>query len=248
MNEQSTTNKVAWEYRAYEFWMKRDGHPKEKAKEILKDPRTSLKKHQTFFENVEGKKIANLCGSNGRKAVPLALLGAEVTIFDISKENERYARELAYHANTSINYIVGDIYEIDLQTYGEAFDILYLEGGILHYFQDIDHFMSLLFSLLKNDGTLILSDFHPLLKCLNDDFNVKLAYFDTELQTGDIAYKQFFPEEEQDDFPDVSIRFYTLSEIINSLIAAGLRLERFEEHRGWKMENIPWEFTIIARK
>ncbi|WP_400241666.1 class I SAM-dependent methyltransferase [Niallia sp. JL1B1071] len=248
MNEQSATNKVAWEYRAYEFWVKRDGHPKEKAKKIMKNPRTSLKKHQAFLEMVKGKKIANLCGSNGRKAVPLALLGADVTIFDISKENERYAKALAYYANTSINYIVGDVCEIDLQTYGEAFDILYLEGGVLHYFHDIDHFMSLLSSLLKKDGTMILSDYHPLLKCLNEDFTVKLAYFDTELQTGDIAYKQFFPEEEQDDFPDVSIRLYTLSEIINSLITAGFKLERFDEHRGWKKENIPWEFTIIARK
>lgn len=248
MNEQSATNKVAWEYRAYEFWVQRDGHPKEKAKEIMKNPRASLKKHQAYLENVEGKKIANLCGSNGRKAVPLALLGAEVTIFDISKENERYAMELAYYANTYINYIVRDVYEIDLQIYGETFDILYLEGGILHYFHDIDHFMSLLSSLLKKDGTIILSDYHPLLKCLNEDFTLRQAYFDTELQTGDIAYKQFFPEEEQEDFPDVSIRFYTLSEIINSLITAELKLERFDEHRGWQKENIPWEFTIIARK
>ena len=95
MNEQSATNKAAWEYRAYEFWIKRDGHPKEKAKEIRKDPRAGLKKHQALLENVEGKKIANLCGSNGRKAVPLALLGADVTVFDISKENEQYANELA---------------------------------------------------------------------------------------------------------------------------------------------------------
>lgn len=106
MNEQSATNKAAWEYRAYEFWIKRDGHPKEKAKEIRKNPRACLKKHQAFLENVENKRIANLCGSNGRKAVPLALLGAEVTVFDLSKENERYAKELAYYANTSINYMV----------------------------------------------------------------------------------------------------------------------------------------------
>ena len=159
MNEQSATNKVAWEYRAYEFWVKRDGHPKEKAQEIMKNPRASLKKHQALLAQVEGKKIANLCGSNGRKAVPLALLGADVTIFDISKENERYAMELANYANTSINYVVGDICEMDLQTYGEAFDILYLEGGVLHYFHDIDHFMSLLFSLLKKNGTMILSDY-----------------------------------------------------------------------------------------
>ncbi|MDR4314789.1 methyltransferase type 11 [Niallia circulans] len=241
MNEQSATNKAAWEYRAYEFWIKRDGHPKEKAKEIRKNPRA-------FLENVENKKIANLCGSNGRKAVPLALLGAEVTVFDLSKENERYAKELAYYANTSINYMVGDVYDINLQSYGETFDILYLEGGVLHYFYDLDKLLSLLFSLLKKGGTMILSDYHPLLKCLNEDFSAKHAYFDTEIHTGDIAYKHFFPEEEQVGFPDVSLRFYTLSEILNAVITARFTIDRFEEHRGWKKENIPWEFTLITRK
>lgn len=248
MNEQGATNKTAWEYRAYEFWIKRDGHPKEKAKEIRKNPRACLKKHQAFLENVENKKIANLCGSNGRKAVPLALLGAEVTVFDLSKENERYAKELAYYANTSINYMVGDVYDINLQTYGETFDILYLEGGVLHYFYNLDKLLSLLFSLLKKGGTMILSDYHPLLKCLNEDFSAKHAYFDTEIHTGDIAYKHFFPEEEQVGFPDVSLRFYTLSEILNAVITARFTIDRFEEHRGWKKENIPWEFTLIARK
>ena len=35
----------------------------------------------------EGLKIANICGSCGKKAIPLALLGADVTVFDISEEN-----------------------------------------------------------------------------------------------------------------------------------------------------------------
>lgn len=117
MNGQSEQNKKAWEYRAYEFWHKRDGSPTEKAIQILENPLASLKKHKHHFENIAGNKIANLCGSNGRKAVPLALLGAEVTVFDISEENQKYALELAEAANTSIEYIVTDVYDIDLDKY-----------------------------------------------------------------------------------------------------------------------------------
>lgn len=54
-----------------------------------------LKKHSKYFQNVKDLKIANPCGSNGRRAVALALLGADVTVFDISEENKRYALELA---------------------------------------------------------------------------------------------------------------------------------------------------------
>ncbi|WP_045520790.1 class I SAM-dependent methyltransferase [Neobacillus niacini] len=254
MNEQSIKNKKAWEYRAYEFWNKSNGNPKDLAIHLLENPRACLKKHKQYFENIVGKKIANICGSNGRKAVPLALLGAEVTVFDISAENQKYALELAEYANTSINYIVTDIYDIDLKKYRSHFDMLYLEGGILHYFNDIDKFMFILFSLLKDGGEMILSDFHPLRRCIvkgpnaEIQYQIQQGYFDKELQNGDLAYKHFFDEHEQEDFPDVSIRLYTLSEIINSVITSGFKLKKFDEHRGWNNENIPWEFTILAFK
>lgn len=89
------------------------------------------------------------CGSNGRKAVPLALLGVEVAVLDISEENKQYELELAEHVNTSIKYIVTDIYDIDPKIYGGHFDMLYLAGGILHYFHDLNRFMSKLFFILK---------------------------------------------------------------------------------------------------
>lgn len=127
LNEQSGINKNAWEYRAYEFWNRRDGSPKDKAKEILKNPRASLKKHQEYFGELDGMNVANLCGSNGRKAVPLSLLGANVTIFDISEENRKYALELADCTNTDIDYVVGDVYDINVNKYRNHFDILYLE-------------------------------------------------------------------------------------------------------------------------
>ena len=250
MNHQSEQNKKAWEYRAYEFWHERDGAPKEKAEHIMGDPLACLKKHKHYFADVQGKHIANLCGSNGRKAVPLALLGANVTVFDISLENKRYAMELADWAGVSIDYVVGDIYDIDLAKYGACFDMLYLEGGILHYFDDIKRLMGILCGLLKKDGCMVLSDYHPLRRYFLDDGRDadEIDYFDEGLHESDIAYKQSFTKEEQADFPDVMLRSYTLSEIINAAIGAGFTIKEFLEHKGWENENIPWEFTIKAKK
>lgn len=199
MNAQSQQNKKAWEYRAYEFWLQRCGTPSEYANQIRSNPLARLKKHKHHFEQVEGKRIANLCGSNGRKAVPLALLGAEVTVFDISEENRKYALELAACAQTTIRYVVTDLYEIDLQKYGGYFDLLYLEGGILHYFNELDQLMAILYALLKDEGKLILSDFHPVNKCIASQG--KVTYFDSSIKSGDVAYKGFFDEKEQEDFP-----------------------------------------------
>ncbi|TFD92445.1 bifunctional 2-polyprenyl-6-hydroxyphenol methylase/3-demethylubiquinol 3-O-methyltransferase UbiG [Jeotgalibacillus sp. R-1-5s-1] len=254
MNDQSAQNKKAWEYRAYEFWIRRDGLPENKAREILINPMLQLKKHKMYFADAAGKRVANLCGSNGRKAVPLALLGAEVTVFDQSEENKKYALELAEHANTSIEYIITDIYDIDLKKYTAYFDMLYLEGGILHYFHDIEKLMSKLFSLLNVGGSIVLSDYHPAGRCITrnldneNNFHFSPFYFDEKIQHADISYKRFFDEEEQEFFPDVLIKQHTLSDIINALISSGFTLNKFDEHKGWGNENIPWEFTIIAGK
>lgn len=212
------------------------------------DPKASLKKHQDYFQEVTGQRIANLCGSNGRKAVPLALLGADVTVFDISEDNRRYALELAACAETKIEYVVGDIYEIDLKRYRKQFDVLYLEGGILHYFHDLKAFTAILFALLKPGGKLILSDYHPIKHCINEESHYIPLYFDQDTYEENIVYQSHFDPAEQADFPKVMLRHYTMSEIVNTIISSGFTLAQLDEHRGWNGENIPWEFTIVATR
>ena len=48
--------------------------------------------------------------------------------------------------------------------------------------------------------------------------------------------------------PLCSYRKYTISEIINAVIKNEFTLNRFDEHPSWTNENVPGEFTIIAKK
>lgn len=250
MNKASEINKIAWEYRAYEYWHKCNGTPEECAECIKADPLKKLKSHGKYFEDVEGLKIANPCGSCGRRAVALALLGARVTVFDISKENERYARELAEKAQVPLEYVVGDFYDIDLTRYEGDFDMVYLEGGVLHYFHDIKLLMAVLSRLLKKGGGFVLSDFHPFRKIVPINFfksSIK-DYFNCQVIEGELAYKSFFTNEEQQEFPKCSLRLYTISEILNSTIEAGFIIKEFNEEPSWTDETLPGEFTIYAIK
>jgi len=253
MNEQSTQNKNAWEYRAYEFWNSQ-GSPSEIAEYIKNKPIARLRYHQKYFQNVNGLDIANPCGSSGQKAVALALMGANVTVFDISEENKRYAMELAEKANVNLNYEVGDIYDIDTTKFKSYFDILYLEGGILHMFGDINRFVEILYTILKSGGKLVLSDFHPFRK-VNPIGPLAMSvpqtngdYFDSGFHNAEVAFKSYFPIDEQTSFPDCIYRFYTLSEIINAVINAGFTLKEFLEHPNWENRKLPGEFTIFAMK
>ena len=167
MNDAGRQHKRAWEYDAYNFWVEHNGTPEVRAKEDAENPEKMLRKYAAYFDRYEGIKIANICGSCGKKAIPLALLGADVTVFDISEENRRYAMETAQAANVSIHYAVGDVMDIDLGQYGGTFDVVFMEGGILAYFHDINAFMHIMYSLLKPGGKMICSDFHPFIKIMD---------------------------------------------------------------------------------
>lgn len=250
MRDYSKQNKLAWEYSAYDFWVKTSGSPAERAKRDLENPGRMLKYHANYFDTYEGIRVANICGSCGKKAIPLALLGAEVTVFDISEDNKRYALEVAEAAKVNINFEVGDVLEIDMKKYGGYFDVVFMEGGILHYFHDINEFMQMMCGLLKENGKMICSDFHPFTK-ISDMLALEhpsMSYFYSEVFEGEMAHAHFYEDEIRMQMPKCSYRKYTISEIINGIIRNGFVLEQFDEHPSWADENVPGEFTAVARK
>ncbi len=164
MEDYSKQHKKAWEFDAYDFWVRTAGTPGERASKDKENPKKMLKQYANYFDSFEGVKVANICGSCGKKAIPLALLGADVTVFDISEANRKYAVETAEAADVKIGYEVCDIMEINMDKYAGFFDTVFMEGGILHYFHDIDVFMTVMNGLLKPGGKMICSDFHPFTK------------------------------------------------------------------------------------
>lgn len=248
MKDYSIQNKKAWEYNAYDFWVRESGTPFERAREDLEDPVGKLKKYARYFDTFQGIRVANICGSCGKKAIPLALLGADVTIFDISEDNRRYALETAAAAGISICFEVGDVLEIDLQKYGSYFDVVFMEGGVLHYFHDIDEFMHRMYALLKPEGKMICSDFHPFTK-IADVLELEqpaLGYFATDIIEGEMAHARFYEEEVRRLMPRCSYRKYTISEILNAVLDSGFQLRRFDEHPAWSNDKMPGEFTLVA--
>ena len=250
-DDQSKTNKVAWSYRAYEHWLRYSGPPDETGAQMRKDPASFLKYDLPRLGNVEGKRIINLVGSNGRKAVPLALLGADVTIVDISPEGARYALELAEAAGVHINYLVADVMELPVQELANSFDIAYMEGGVFHYFADLSRLAEIIHDILAPGGRMVANDFHPIRKCLSvSEGKVSPAgnYFDEQFHEDDVAYQQFFSEEEQSDFPKCRLRYWTLGEIITAFAHAGFTIEQLVELPHPELADIPGQFTLIATK
>ena len=65
-------------------------------------------------------------------------MGADVTVVDISEENSKYATELAKEAGVSLEYVVHDFKNWGNAELEQSYDLVYMEGGILHYFMDLN--------------------------------------------------------------------------------------------------------------
>jgi ubiquinone/menaquinone biosynthesis C-methylase UbiE len=259
--EASQQNQISWNTGAYEAWVNRLGTPNEAAKKLKEDPAKRIGNAIEYMGDVKGKKIANLLGSNGNKAVALALLGADVTVVDFSSENERYAIELANELDVSIKYILSDVLNLPAESLSNDFDIVYMEYGILHYFLDLSQLFHVVQALLTKGGILVLQDFHPvttkLISSRGSTANIRKHkvtgnYFDTSLEEKEISFSKFLPQNSNVTLQKVRLRNWTLGEIITAIASERMYIRVLEELPNLSSDvfdkGIPKTFTIFAEK
>ncbi|WP_220377145.1 class I SAM-dependent methyltransferase [Cohnella phaseoli] len=254
-------NKDSWNAGAYQAWVNRFGNPTEAAIKIKEDPAGRIGNALEYMNDVTGKKIANLLGSNGNKAVALALLGADVTVVDFSSENKKYALELAKASEVQIQYVLSDVLKLPADIISNGFEIVFMEHGILHYFLDLKPLFHVVQALLLPGSRLILQDFHPvttkLISSRGTTANIRKHkvtgdYFDFSLVEKQVSFSKFLPEDNNESIQKVRLRNWTLGEIITSVASQGLYIRVFEElpnlSSGVFDKGIPKTFTLVADK
>lgn len=252
-------NEESWNKGAYDAWVERFGKPEEAANKLKKDPLKALSILYNKFRDVKGKKIMNLMGSNGNKAVALALLGAEVTVVDFSEGNMHYALELAEEAEVKIQYILSDVLKLPEDKLTGDYDIVFAEMGILHYFTDLHPFINVAYRLMSNKGLLVIRDFHPVSTKLISSrgttakirkHKVTGDYFDCSLIETDVAFSKYTSDNTESK--KVFLREWNLGEIITAVAEEGLIIKGLEEEPNLSSEvfdkGIPKTFTLVAVK
>ncbi|WP_100487991.1 class I SAM-dependent methyltransferase [Sporolactobacillus pectinivorans] len=249
-------NEKAWNEDAFQAWISRFGTPEQAAAKIRHDPVGRLAQLAPYFRVVKGKKIINLLGSHGGKALALSLLGADVTVVDISEENAAYAQRTAAALGTPLNYIVSDVLRLPKNIRTSGYDVVLMELGILHYFIDLDPLAKLVFQLLKDGGQLVLQEFHPVSTKLVTTRGKKQIvfgnYFDQTLKEREVAYGKHLSSRDQSEALNykVFLREWTLGEIVTSFARSGLRVDRLDELPNTKNSDIglPKLFTLVCSK
>ncbi|QGQ98704.1 class I SAM-dependent methyltransferase [Paenibacillus psychroresistens] len=253
-DKQTEMNRLAWNTKAYDAWLIEYGAPAEEADKLVGNPQYPLRRWLKYIGEPKGQRIINLLGSTGRKAISLAILGADVTIVDISEDNKRYALEVSEAAGVKVEYINADVLNIPNEEDLRGFDLVLMEFGILHYFSDLRQLFAIVARMLKTNGRFILTDFHPVATKLIDITGDKAAlksdadYFQSKLLEGTISFHGILPEEERNDLPPVMLRKWTLGEILSALASEGMYLRILEEEPNKIHSQFPEFYTVIADK
>lgn len=259
------TSEELWNEDTYTAWVARFGTPSEAAAKLIKEPSKKLYPLSSYFGDVQGKKMMNLMGSNGMKAVALSLLGADVTVADFSEANARYAADLAQEAGVQLNYIVSDVLKLPDHVLDGSYDIVFAELGIVHYFTDLAPFMETVRHLLSPDGIFVLRDFHPVTTKLISSkgstakvrkHKVSGDYFDTTLEEKKVSYSKYLPSTgkpiDEQEHSVVYWRRWTLGEIVTAAASSGLVIRQLIEEPNLSSDvydkGIPKTFTLVAGK
>jgi SAM-dependent methyltransferase len=188
---------------------------------------------------VAGLTMAHLQCHIGMDTLSWARLGASVTGVDFSEASIVAARELADRAGLDARFVVSDIDGVR-RAVPDAFDIVYTSIGVLPWLPRLDTWARAIFDLLTPGGLFFVRDAHPMLNAIDWDSSDQLILGPPYFESGTpLRYDEGTTYADDDVRLTNSVTYewpHSLSEILQSLLAAGLEITSFEEHR-----TIPWQ-------
>ena len=216
------------------------------------------------------KRAIHLQCAGGRDTLSLWNHGAEEVVgLDISDRMIETARATSEAVGARALWYRCDVLEAPHELDSTA-DLVYTGRGALYWLMDISAWEKVVERLLKPQGRLYIFEGHPLDWVWNEDAptyqidsNPPLGdYFSQSINEGTgwsetyIPAKAVIPKDKQSRKYE---RQWTLGQIINSLIDAGLSMVRFEEHPGtfWNQfpnmpsdtcRRLPHTFSLLMQK
>ncbi len=219
--------------------------------------------------DIKGKSLLHLQCHFGMDSLIWGRLGAKVTGVDFSEEAIKTAKTLSKETGIKAEFICSDIYELP-KVLKKKFDIVYTSGGVLCWLPDLNKWGKIIAHFLKPGGFFYIMEGHPFMNVFNNSKNMtRLEAMWPYFNNPEPTYWE--PEGDYADPTNIWTKgsyewTHPLSEIINSLIGAGLKIEFLHEYpmiffkhfpfmqKGkdgfWHLEGdrLPLVFSIKARK
>lgn len=217
--------------------------------------------------DVAGMRLLHLQCHFGLDTLSWARRGAQATGADFSAESIAVAKQLAEELRLDAHFVCSDIYELEGNLHGR-FDIVFTSYGVLVWLPDLTGWAQTIAHFLEDGGVFYIVEEHPLGGTIVEE-DGKLVAAESYFDAGPIECPG------DGTYADLSAMLsrpsyqwqHSLSDVINALAGAGLRVEFLHEFPfcGWqrlpsmerredgfwylpKRDDLPFLFSLRARK
>ncbi|NNF00139.1 MAG: class I SAM-dependent methyltransferase [Pyrinomonadaceae bacterium] len=185
------------------------------------------------FGNVSEKRVLCLAGGGGQQSAAFALLGANVTVFDISEEQLERDQAAAGHYDLEIKTVRGDMRDLSAFE-NDSFDIVH-HPYALNFVPDLLDVVTEVSRVLKVGGSYQVNFANPFLMGVRqDDWNgegyvIKEPY----LKNAEITYADqdwVYKGADREKIPQPIEYRHILSDLINGLIESGFVIKKLSDN------------------
>lgn len=213
-----------------------DIHAKSKGYNLKRFLKGETSLHSLELEalgDVHNKTLLHLQCHFGLDTLSWARLGAHVTGVDFSRKTVTLARNLAKKTGLNAEFICCNLYDLTQHLDGQ-FDIVYSTYGVINWLHDLDAWASIIVKYLEPKGLFFLAEFHPFMWVFDyehpSELRVRESYWSNQKPS-------FYQEEGTYADSDARVKnietyewSHPMSEIVNSLINAGLVIKELNEY------------------
>jgi len=178
--------------------------------------------------NVKDKKMLHLQCHFGMDSLDWARRGAEVTGVDLSDSAIDEAKKLNDELRLNAKFICCNVYDLKSHL-SDQFDIVFTSYGVVGWLPDMDKWAEIIAHFLKRGGLFYMAEFHPAVWMFDEEFIHVKYYYDN---------REVIVSENEGTYTDRNADIkgkeyswnHSISEVLNALIKAGLKIELFNEY------------------
>ena len=183
--------------------------------------------------DVKGRRLLHLQCHIGTDTLAWACHGAIVTGVDFSTEAIACAERLRDDLGLEATFLRSNVYDLP-SVLSEKFDIVYSSRGVLCWLRDLGEWAAVIARFLAAGGMFYLMESHPILNALEEQspglLSFAHSYFHiaeaTRWEAGEADYADPSHSLEHPSYEWT----WTMSDVVNALIRAGLELEFLNEY------------------
>ncbi|MBI4311315.1 MAG: class I SAM-dependent methyltransferase [Chloroflexi bacterium] len=182
--------------------------------------------------NVTGKSLLHLQCHFGLDTLSWARLGARATGVDFSGAAITQAQTLSYETGVPAAFICSNLYDLP-KVLDAQFDVVFTSYGVLSWLPDIRRWAEIVARYVKPGGLFYIVEIHPVSQIFDDDAlsgppAVKWPYFYSPDPEEWQPIGSYADRTAKVSNPTYNWR-HSLSDIVNAVANAGLRLEFLHE-------------------